>query len=394
MTPTRQSADEREEPKRGAGAGFGLRAHSSRGPDRGGGSSLAGQPHPVHVSFASAVNLDVGDDVDLAGIPVGRVTAVSYDNGRADVTLGIDNGPAWPLRRGATATLRFGTTIGVGTRRVDLTQGPGDAPAIADGGILPIADAVAPVEWDQVFGLFNRPTRAAEQSAAQEGAQVLAGRAGDLNQGLAALPAGTGSASAVLADLSSDRALLAWLVPATDRLTSTLAAHGDQISALVLVAQQTLGTFAARMQNVKAALAELPPALAQTQTTLGRLTTSRSAATDARGLGSRSRETSLARSDPLPVLRTKAVAPAGVHAADTARAATAPIGTLLPTLSSFLGTDAVPVLARLAPMLDCVVPYAPNIGLLAQQLGQLERPPPRQLELRPVPHHHRQLDLA
>jgi phospholipid/cholesterol/gamma-HCH transport system substrate-binding protein len=322
------------------------------------------QPHAVHASFQSAVDLTVGDDVDLAGIPVGRVSAVSYENGRADVTLGIDDGPAWPLRRGATAALRFGTTIGVATRRIDLTQGPAGAPPIADGGIIPTADTTTPVEWDQVFGIFNGPTRTAERVAAREGARVLAGRAGDLNRGIEALASGTGAASGVLADLASDRALLARLVPATDQVTGTLAAHAARISALVLVAQQTLGTFSARMQSVKAALASLPGTLTETTTTLRRLDRSATQlqptlaqlAPGARQLRTFGRYLH-------PALSALAsVAPAGVRAADSARAATAPIATLLPTLGSFLGADTTPVLSRLDPMLACVVPYAPEIA--------------------------------
>jgi phospholipid/cholesterol/gamma-HCH transport system substrate-binding protein len=322
------------------------------------------QPHSVHASFESAVDLTTGDDVDLAGIPVGRVAAIRYENGRADVTLGIDDGPAWPLRRGATAALRFGTTIGVATRRIDLVQGPPGTPPITDGGIIPTSDTTTPVEWDQVFGTFDRPTRTAEQLAAREGAQVLVGRAGDLNQGLAALSPGTGSASGVLADLASDRALLARLVPATDRVTGTLAAHAARISALVLVAQQTFGTFAGRMQSVKSALAGLPGALTETTTTLRRL--DRSAA----GLqpmlaqlapGARQLRTLGGYLQPA-LSALEAVAPAGVRAASSAHAAVAPIAKLLPTLGSFLGTDTAPVLGRVNPMLACVVPYAPELA--------------------------------
>jgi virulence factor Mce-like protein len=322
------------------------------------------QPHSVHASFSSAADLNVGDDVDLAGIAVGRVDAVKYDDGGADVTLGIDNGPAWPLRRGATAALRFGTTIGVGTRRIDLMQGPAGAPVVADGGIVPTAETGTPVEWDQVFGIFNKPTRTAEQLAAREGAAVLVGRAGELNQGLAAMPAGTGAASGVFADLASDRALLTQLVPVTDRVTSTLASHAGQISALVLVAQQTLGTFAARTQSVKATLAGLPSALAQTQTTLGRLDQT---ATQLQPMlaqlapGAKQLRTLGHYLQPA-LTALQAVTPAGVRAADTARAATKPIAALLPTLGSFLGADTTAVLSRLDPMLGCIVPYAPEIA--------------------------------
>ena len=320
-------------------------------------------PHSLHSSFASATDLEVGDDVDVAGIPVGRVTAISYENGRANVTLGIDDGPGWPLRRGAAAALRFGTTIGVATRRVDISQGPAGAPPIPNGGVIPATDTSTPVEWDQVFGIFDRRTRGAEQIAAQRGAEVLTGRAGDLNRGLAAVPAGTGAISGVFSDLASDQALLSRLVPETDRMTSILASQAPRISALVLVAQQTFGTFATRTQDIRAALSDLPSALQQTQATLARLdrtagrlqpvlATLAPGARDLRSLGSYLQ----------PALTAfESVTPAGVRAADAARVSAAPIAMLLPTLGSFLGSNTAPVLSRLAPMLDCVVPYAPEL---------------------------------
>jgi len=321
-------------------------------------------PHSVHASFQSAVNLGAGDDVDLGGSAVGRVTSVSYDAGRANVTLGIGNGPAWPLRRGATAALRFGTTIGVATRRIDLTQGPPGAPPIPDGGIIPAADTQTPVEWDQVFGTFDSKTRAAEPLAAQRGAETLSGHAADLGRGLAALPSGTGALSGVLSDLASDRARLSSLVPETERVTGTLASHASQISALVLVAQETLTTFASRTQEVQASLAGLPPALAQTQTTLSRLDATASqlrplltqlapGARDLRSLGQKLQ----------PALDgLQVVTPAADQAATAAQAAASPIAALLPTLGRFLGSDTAPVLSPLAPMLGCIVPYAPEIA--------------------------------
>jgi len=319
--------------------------------------------HTVRASFDAAVGLRSGMDVQLDGLDVGKVRDVSYDHGRADVVLGINSGPAWPLPQGTRAVLRHGTTIGSATRRVDLVLGEGSARPIPDGGILPASSTQSPVEWDEALGTFDRRTRASVRKATSRGAAVLDGRSNALSAGMRRLPAGGDALADVLEDFDANRAALAQLFPLTDRVTATLARRHDKVSAVVLVAQRTLQVFADRSREVRASLGALPPTLAQLTTSLGRLdrTSSRlrpvlaSLAPGAREL----RDLDRTLAPAVHALRGLTSPGLGL-VAEVDR--TAPLRRLLGDLGPLLRDDALPALREAAPMLACISPYAPEIG--------------------------------
>jgi phospholipid/cholesterol/gamma-HCH transport system substrate-binding protein len=326
--------------------------------------------HSVRASFDAAVGLRSGMDVQLDGLDVGKVREVSYDHGRADVVLGIDDGPGWPLPRGTRAVLRHGTTIGSATRRVDLVLGPKGAPPIPDGGVMPSSSTQTPVEWDEVLGTFDRATRAAAQKAATRGAAVLGGRSPALAAGLDAMPGGSDALAGILEDLHVDRAMLDRLFPLTDRVTRTLARHEDAIRALVLVGRRTLQAFADRSVDVGETLSAFPPALAQVTTSLRRLDRTASGlrptlaalAPGARSLSTLDRTLTPA----IRSLRT-VTSPALELVAEVDRAAP-PLRRLLADLGPLLHDDGIPALQTAAPMLACFAPYAPELaGFLSNE---------------------------
>jgi virulence factor Mce-like protein len=320
--------------------------------------------HAVRASFDAAVGLAPGMDVQLDGLDVGKVKEVSYDGGRAEVVLGINDGPAWPLPRGSKAITRFGTTIGSATRRVDLVLGPRSAAPIPDGGIIAASSTQTAVEWHEVFATLDRDARIDARRLAARGVAVLDRRDDDLNRGLAATPGAVDALDGVLGDLAGDRALLARLIPQTDRVTRTLAARDDAISALVLVAGRTLNSFARRNRDVRATLDALPGTLDALTSSLDRVRhTSRRLRPVLADLGPGARELRTLDRDLAPALRAlRAVTPAGLRLAATARRTGTPVERLLAALGPLLGDRAAPVLEALAPMLDCIAPYAPELG--------------------------------
>jgi virulence factor Mce-like protein len=326
--------------------------------------------HSVRASFDAAVGLRSGMDVQLDGLDVGKVRDVSYDHGRADVVLGIDDGPAWPLPRGSRAVLRHGTTIGSATRRVDLILGSKGAAPIPDGGAMPASSTQTPVEWDEVLGTFDRATRATAKRTAARGAAVLDGRAPALAAGLDALPGGTDALAGVLEDLSADRAMLDRLFPLTDRVTRTLGRHDDAIRAVVLVARRTFQTFADHSSEVRRTLSELPPTLTQLSTSLRRLHGTASAlrpALSALAPGARSLRSLDGTLTPA-VRSLRAVTSPAIGLVAEVDRTSAPLRRLLAELGPLLHDDGIPALRTAAPMLACFTPYAPELaGFLSNQ---------------------------
>ncbi len=55
--------------------------------------------------------------------------------------------------------MRFGSTIGNGTRIIDIEPGPKTAPELPDGGIITNKDTVEATEFDEIFDTFDGKTR-------------------------------------------------------------------------------------------------------------------------------------------------------------------------------------------------------------------------------------------
>jgi virulence factor Mce-like protein len=321
------------------------------------------QSHEIRAAFPSAVSVVPGLDVQANGVDVGKITSVDYSDGQAILGIGIDDEELWPLHRGTTATLRYGTTAGNGTRRIDLVPGPRSAPEIGDGGIISARYTGTPVEFDDVFRTMDRGARADMRSLVRRTAATLEGRAGTLNEAVRQTAPGLEAAGGLLGDLAADEQALKGVIANTHRATRTMAARAPQITGLVTVASQTLQTFAANTQEVAESIREAPGTLDDARGTLARLDTSVGT------LGTLVRDASPGAAalpglvdDARPaVAQLAATAPRLTRLLRTGRAAAPDITDLLTEGAPFARRLA-PILADLAPMLGCLRPYAPELA--------------------------------
>ncbi|MCW3041668.1 MAG: hypothetical protein JWM31_3573, partial [Solirubrobacterales bacterium] len=229
------------------------------------------QPHQVKVVFDEAASLYNGLDVRVDGLDAGKVKKVRNENGLAVVTLGIKDDKVWPLHQGTKAVLRFGSTIGNGTRQIELVPGPDSAPEIKDGGVITNANSVEAVEFDQVFDTFDKKTRAALQGTLKGTGDTFGPRAKQLRSAVQESPKALESLANLTGDLSADEPALRAFVANTYRVTTTLQARKAQLSDLVGVASQTFRTFAANTDGIKASLDRFPGTVREARTTLTRL---------------------------------------------------------------------------------------------------------------------------
>jgi virulence factor Mce-like protein len=322
--------------------------------------STRSEPHHVRVALPSALSLVPGLDVQVDGVDAGKISKVDYRDGRAVVELGID-GDHWPLHAGTTARVRYGTTVGNGTRRVDIEPGPASAPALADGGIIPARQAYPPVEIDQVFNTLDRRTRRHLQGTVQRAADGLSGHAAALNRGIGQSAKGLTATGALIQDLAADTGAMRGLVVNAHRTTRVLAARRAAVADLVTVAASTFDEFGSRSAAVRAALSRLPGTLSEVRGTLRRLDASvgglqplfvdlRPGAASLRSLAPVARAA---------VTRLRRVAPTGTGALEALRAAAPDVRALLAEAPPVV-QRLTPTLAQLAPMLACVRPYAPE----------------------------------
>lgn len=322
--------------------------------------STRSEPHHVRVALPTALSLVPGLDVQVDGVDAGKISKIDYRDGRAVVELGIDD-DHWPLHEGTTVRVRYGTTVGNGTRRVDLDPGPASAPVLADGGIIAARSAYPPVEIDEVLNTLDARTRGHLQGTVQRAADGLSGHARALNRGVERSADGLTATSALIQDLAADTAAMRGLVVNANRTARVLAARREAVGELVTVAASTFDEFGNRSAAVRGALAELPSTLTEVRGTLRRLDTSvdglQPLFADLRpGAASLSSLAPVARA---AVARLRGVAPTGTATLAALREA-APDARALLAEAPPVVERLTPTLTKLAPMLGCLRPYAPE----------------------------------
>jgi len=326
------------------------------------------QPHEVRAVFSEAVSLYSGLDVRVDGIDAGKVKKIENVDGQAIVTLGIEDDDVWPLHRGTTATIRYGSTIGNGTRIIDVEPGPKNSPELPDKGVIPNTDTVEAVEFDQLFDTFDEKTRAQMQSMLEGTGDTFGPRAKQLSEAVKETGPGLDAIGGFADDLSRDEASLRAFVTNTNRVTRTIAARRGDLSGLVEVAAATFNEFARNTVGIQGSLDRFAPAVRETRTTLAKLDGSvghlDNLMTDLKPGAS---QLGALASDLRPALASlRETVPLAVKTFRTARKASPSITQLLKKSQPF-STEAAPAFTSLAPMIGCIRPYAPEIvGLLSQ----------------------------
>jgi virulence factor Mce-like protein len=323
------------------------------------------QPHHVRVAFPAAVNVVKGLDVQVDGFDVGKISDVKLQDGQAIVELGIKDERFWPLRAGTVATLRWPSPAGSGTRKVDLDPATSGS-ALPEGGIITGRDVNTPVEVDQVFDTFDKPTRAHLQGALRHTVQTVAPRVQTVRKAFNDFAPAVAGYRDVSTDLSEDTNALRVLLRSTGGISAELAPRERQISNLVDVAAATLDTFATKSQEVGQTLEDVPPTLSQTKTTLARLDKSTVVLTglvdDIRPGSAKVAALADAAVPTLAALRP--TARMGAQVAQTLRQTAPPVTQALKTTTPLLG-DVRSILTDATPMLECLRPYTPELAGVA-----------------------------
>jgi ABC-type transporter Mla subunit MlaD len=330
-------------------------------------ASTRSQPYHVRAEFATAFNLVPGLPVDVDGQQVGMVSGVQYVNGGADgsaiVDIGISDPRYYPLHAGTTVESRWGSTIGNGTRRLDLVPGPITEPKIPNGGIIVAQDTTPAVDLDQVLNALNTSTRAHLTGMVSNLGAGVNGEAHAIHAAINSSPPAFAAANSVLSDLAVNTYALQALITNGDRLTAILDQRAPAIEGLVSAAGQTFAATAAHANGLQQSIQDLPGALTSARATLaqldGSVNTLTTLITDIKpGAAVLS---PLAASMRPALAELRSIVPTGVQTLRQATASAPSISALLQVGAPFmpkLGS----VTSQLAPMIACVRPYAPEAG--------------------------------
>lgn len=105
------------------------------------------RPTTITAYFTSATAIYPGDEVRVAGVKVGTITAIDPQGGQAKLTLAVDNDV--PIPADAKAVIMAQNLVAA--RYVQLAPAYEDTgPTLPDGAQIGVERTAVPVEWDQV----------------------------------------------------------------------------------------------------------------------------------------------------------------------------------------------------------------------------------------------------
>lgn len=172
--------------------------------------------HSYQAQFADAAGIATGDEVRLAGLNVGEVTAVDLQGSHVLMTFTARD----DIRVGRDSSLNIKIASILGQEYVELApSGPGQLGA---NDVIPQSHTTSPYTLLELLGTLSTETRQVDLGQLDNSLKIL-------SDDLRNTPATT---RAVLDGLS--------------RLSQTIAGHSDQLSSLITSAQQVADTLASR----------------------------------------------------------------------------------------------------------------------------------------------------
>lgn len=226
--------------------------------------SDAGQP-TVSAYFTDASPLVPGNRVQLYGVQVGEISAVTLEGGKARVDMVVDPS-ALPLHTDATATIMPVSLLG--ERFVQLARGSDAAPFAEPGAPIPVERTSAAVDVDQLLNVLDDPTSTALAALVTTAGEGLAGRGDDVAAALAALEPAMRRTDELAGVLDKQNAVLSHLV---EQAEQTVGAFAPPLDGLVSTTERTLGTVAAERAVLDQVLRELPSSLEAFRRSFGTL---------------------------------------------------------------------------------------------------------------------------
>ena len=228
-------------------------------------------PHIVKAEFstAQAVTPGQGQTIRVSGIRVGDIAKTELVDGRAIVTMELDQEFSDLVREDATALLRPKT--GLKDMFVELNPGTEKAPVAEEGFTLPISGTLPDVNPDEFLSALDVDTRDYVKLLLDGAGDGLRGRGDDLGEALARFEPTYRDLAAVSTEVAGRRQDLRRLVNSLNRLNTELATKDDDLAELVDSSADVFSAFADERRNVTATVRELPTALRETEVGLAKV---------------------------------------------------------------------------------------------------------------------------
>ena len=237
----------------------------------GGSVPLKPESYRVTVVVPEATTLVEEADVRLAGVNIGKVKKRSLDKGAARTRIEVEIKAKYaPIPRDSKVILRQKTLLGEAF--LEFTPGNPKTGQLEDGSQLNTKNVESTTELDEIFRIFDPPTRRAFRRWVQEGSTVVAGDyPQDFNDALGNLAPFATDGSKLLQILDDQEIAVRSTIKHTGRVFNALAAEEGQLSGLITNGNETFEALASRDESLSQTFEVLPTFLRETRTTLRRL---------------------------------------------------------------------------------------------------------------------------
>jgi ABC-type transporter Mla subunit MlaD len=236
-------------------------------------------PYQVRAIFDDAAFAVPGEDVRVAGAPIGSIQSLnvctkpscpaSSPANKAAVTIKINNPEFTPFHANAHCAIRPQSLIG--EKYVDCQPGTSSTPELkkitgGDGAgtyLLPLANTSSPIDTDIVQDVSQQPIRERFALILNELGTGLAGRGSDLNDVIHRANPALGQTDKVLKILAHQNKVLARLASESDAVLAPLARVKRQLGDFVVQANTTSVASAARAADISRTFQLFPEFLRQ-----------------------------------------------------------------------------------------------------------------------------------
>ncbi len=207
-----------------------------------------------HANFANASRLKTGQDVRIAGVPVGTVKSIKLapDN---TVDVAFDVNKRYQLYTSTRALIRYENLVG--DRYLEITSGPGELRKLPAGGSISRDNTAPALDLDALLGGLRPVLKGLDGSKVNEVSnaviELLQGQGGALSEMLA-------STSAFTSDLAARDQLIGDVISNLNNLLKTVDAKGAQFDKSVDQLQQLITGLAQNSDPIAGAIQPLASA--------------------------------------------------------------------------------------------------------------------------------------
>ncbi len=220
----------------------------------------------AEMETAQAVTPGQGQTVRVAGVRVGDIAKVEYDDGNAVVTMDIDR-EFLPVYRDATILLRPKT--GLKDMFLELDPGTPEAGEYEEEDTIPVANTAPDVNLDEVLELLDSDTRAYLNLLLVGGGQGLEGRGKELGDLLGSLGPINRGLARVNREVAKRKENLANLIHNMNILFGRVSEEDEEIASFIEASNASLSAIAGEDLDVRRGTRLLGPTLRETRIALG-----------------------------------------------------------------------------------------------------------------------------